>query len=256
MAHLVELGGGRDLVQRIASERNTARIGELVDMPELVAWLEASGLTAGEAARIQPSYCGPPAHNCLCGTAEVNGFVQGTLGDSGSTLLVTAVYGPVTGVAPGDALILRDSRGVGIGHDSLFASISGDGAASVEFGATGGEVSLPLSACWFPQVASIPGPLPLAVVEQALLSAGTAACEAVLATHDPAWAKMQGGPECLGGTGGSPGVARDAGTRAQAKDPDDGGCSIALHGSGATPVICLAVSAAWILRRRLRMEVR
>ena len=44
MAHLLELGGEGALVERIARERNHARVRELVDEPRLLAWLEAAGL--------------------------------------------------------------------------------------------------------------------------------------------------------------------------------------------------------------------
>lgn len=53
MGQLIALSGGRDVVQYVASERNYARVRELADIPELVAWLEANGLTLEEAGRIQ-----------------------------------------------------------------------------------------------------------------------------------------------------------------------------------------------------------
>ena len=56
MAALIEAEGGHDLVMRIARERNNARISELGDEPELVAWLASNGMTADEAGRVQPTY--------------------------------------------------------------------------------------------------------------------------------------------------------------------------------------------------------
>ncbi|HYJ79590.1 MAG TPA: hypothetical protein VEW03_08325 [Longimicrobiaceae bacterium] len=56
MAYLIARSGRGDLVRRVASTRNNAYVRELADDPELVAWLDANGLTAGEAARIQPFY--------------------------------------------------------------------------------------------------------------------------------------------------------------------------------------------------------
>jgi hypothetical protein len=58
MAYLVDRSGRADIVNKIAATRNNAYIHELVDDPELVAWLNASGLTVDEAARIQPTYGG------------------------------------------------------------------------------------------------------------------------------------------------------------------------------------------------------
>ena len=56
MAYLIARSGRGDIVERIASERNTAYVRELTDDPELVAWLDDHGLTAAEAGRIQPMY--------------------------------------------------------------------------------------------------------------------------------------------------------------------------------------------------------
>ncbi len=68
VAHLMELGGEASLVQRIAQERNHARVPELASEPRLVAWLEAAGLTLAEAAAIQPSYSNKVYHGaCVCG---------------------------------------------------------------------------------------------------------------------------------------------------------------------------------------------
>ncbi len=59
MAYLVDRSGRGDIVDHIAKTRNNAFIRELTDDPALVAWLDMSGLTVDEAARIQPQY-GPP----------------------------------------------------------------------------------------------------------------------------------------------------------------------------------------------------
>lgn len=56
MAFLIERSGEVDLVARIAATRNLARIRELADDAELVAWLDRNGITLEEAARIQPAY--------------------------------------------------------------------------------------------------------------------------------------------------------------------------------------------------------
>src|SRR6266498_3064149 len=58
MAHLIEQSGRGDLVARVATAKNNARIRELKNNPELVRWLEENGITAAEAARIQPEYYG------------------------------------------------------------------------------------------------------------------------------------------------------------------------------------------------------
>src|SRR2546423_7078432 len=62
MAYLVDRSGGGQIVARIARERNNAYIPELTDSRELVTWLNASGLSVNEAARIQPSYGAYPVY--------------------------------------------------------------------------------------------------------------------------------------------------------------------------------------------------
>lgn len=58
MAYLVDRSGRGDIVDHIAKSRNNAYIRDLTDDRELVAWLDASGLSVAEAARIQPGYDG------------------------------------------------------------------------------------------------------------------------------------------------------------------------------------------------------
>jgi len=60
MAYLIEQSGHGDLVARVAATNNNARIRDLKSDPELVAWLRDNGLTAAEAAHIQPQYGPPP----------------------------------------------------------------------------------------------------------------------------------------------------------------------------------------------------
>jgi hypothetical protein len=59
MAYLVDRSGRGDIVDHIAKTRNNAFIRELTDDQALVAWLETSGLTVDEVARIQPMYGSP-----------------------------------------------------------------------------------------------------------------------------------------------------------------------------------------------------
>jgi hypothetical protein len=58
MAYLVDRSGRTDIVDQIAKTRNNAFVRELTGNPALVAWLDASGLSVDEAARIQPTYGG------------------------------------------------------------------------------------------------------------------------------------------------------------------------------------------------------
>lgn len=67
VAHLLDASGESELVQRIARERNHARVAELANEPRLAAWLDVAGLSLEEAALIQPSYCfRPDPVDCVC----------------------------------------------------------------------------------------------------------------------------------------------------------------------------------------------
>lgn len=56
---LLAAAGFAPLVDRIAAERNHARVAELAAVSELPAALRAIGITPAEAARIQPTYTTP-----------------------------------------------------------------------------------------------------------------------------------------------------------------------------------------------------
>jgi hypothetical protein len=56
IAYLVAASGRRDIVERIAAERNHATIAQLANDAPFRAWLDSSGFTLVEAARIQPTY--------------------------------------------------------------------------------------------------------------------------------------------------------------------------------------------------------
>lgn len=60
MAYLIDRSGRGDIVNGVARSRNTAYIAELSGDDRLVAWLDSTGLSEAEAARIQPSYGPPP----------------------------------------------------------------------------------------------------------------------------------------------------------------------------------------------------
>lgn len=56
VAHLLSVTGHAALAEHIAQTRNLARVAEMVDITELVTWLDDNGLSVAEAARIQPAY--------------------------------------------------------------------------------------------------------------------------------------------------------------------------------------------------------
>ena len=90
MAYLIHRSGRADIVDHIAKTRNNAFIRELTDDAALVAWLDASGLSVAEAARIQPKYDGGTC--CVVGdppatTNRVSGeYALVTIGLGGTSL--------------------------------------------------------------------------------------------------------------------------------------------------------------------------
>jgi hypothetical protein len=119
MAHLMELGGEQLLVAKIASERNNAYVRELVDEPGLLAWLEAAGITAEEAAAIQPEYCELVA-SCVCGgdfsyiqyPVPARGVLEGTILANGK-LRVDHTYGDAFGIVVGSEVSIASEHVVG-----------------------------------------------------------------------------------------------------------------------------------------------
>jgi MYXO-CTERM domain-containing protein len=80
VAHLMEATGQGALVSEIARTKNNARVKELADGARVRAWLEAVGLTAAEAARIQPTYdCPPPESLILCEKIHDATIVRGEI---------------------------------------------------------------------------------------------------------------------------------------------------------------------------------
>lgn len=112
MAHLLEQGGERALVDKIARERNNAYVRELADEPGLLAWLAAAGLTVEEAAAIQPGYCAIYSE-CFCGgdfafpsyPVPATGVLEGVTLANG-LVRVTAVYGDAQGVTVGSEVAI------------------------------------------------------------------------------------------------------------------------------------------------------
>ena len=144
MAYLIEQSGRGDLVARVAATNNNARIRDLKADPELVAWLRANGLTAGEAGLIQPSYGGPPP--APPADAASVGYKTTTGVAVGASVVTLALNAARTGLSPqvsGVLGIASGAMGLAAGEPNLNKSDSrrtlgflntGVGAASVLLG--------------------------------------------------------------------------------------------------------------------------
>ena len=114
MAYLVDRSGRTDIVDHIAKTRNNAFIRELADDPALVAWLETSGLSVDEAARIQPQYGGFPVYVTVPDTKRVSanyallsmGLGGTSLGSLGFNLLMPSRTSGGVGLTAGLATII------------------------------------------------------------------------------------------------------------------------------------------------------
>jgi hypothetical protein len=124
MAYLIEQSGRGDLVARIAREANDAYVAELASDPDLVAWLGENGLTAAEAARIQPTYCYRDGADVPCNPAAVDaeeGPPLGTIASAGA------------GVASATLLAVNLASSEGSRNRGAFGFLAG--AVSVTAGA-------------------------------------------------------------------------------------------------------------------------
>ena len=67
MGFLIASTGRHDIVDFVTSTNNLIYIRELADNAALTRWLDSTGLTLAEAARVQPAYEGGP---CFCVPSE------------------------------------------------------------------------------------------------------------------------------------------------------------------------------------------
>ena len=145
MAYLIARSGRADIVDKVAATRNNAYIRELVDDPALVTWLDSWGLTAGEAARIQPSYGGDVIIYPDDDYVESD-FALAALGLGSLSLATSAVnvvkpsyFSGVLGVIAGTASIIAGASYLGDSDDGdvLAGATIGLGAVSVGAGIYG-----------------------------------------------------------------------------------------------------------------------
>lgn len=146
VAHLLASSGRRDIVNRVARMENNVWVPALAGDAEFQRWLDASGLTLAEAARIQVPYAGPPPiqqaqvgntqRYTATATATTVGVGFVTLANLGVNRSGEGQAGNVIGVAAGVA-------GMALGASSIFNDTQGMRAGFVNIGL--GTVSALLS---------------------------------------------------------------------------------------------------------------
>lgn len=151
MAYLIARSGGEALVERVRATANNARIHDLAGDPELLAWLESAGLSADEAAMIQPAYdgggcCWVPGEEPDPVTADyaVASVLTGAAGGLSIGMNLLPVVGADRPTWPSVIGVAAGVAGIGLGVDRL-----GDGGASGRLGAVNaglGAVSLAVGA--------------------------------------------------------------------------------------------------------------
>jgi hypothetical protein len=271
MGQLIAEAGGRDLVEHVRATMNYARIREMADIPELVDWLERNGLTAEEAAMIQPTYCDVAA-SCICSTLAAT-ILEATVLVPDTSVMVTGIHGAAQGVTVGDTVTLT-AKGPGIMGDQVLVNYhppTSPGAAVVEWVVpSSGDLAIPT--CNF--YGKAPGPLPATVWAEAVVADSGGACYDVLEAEHPLWIKGQGdgcgggsgnttggwttttgsgGGGGQGGEGGSGG--KDGGGGSGSETRDAGGCAVPM---GPTPggSVALALLAGLCVAHGLRRSRR
>ena len=230
MAHLLEVGGERDLVQKIARERNFAYVRELADEPRLLAWLAAAGLTVAEAAAIQPAYCEVMAE-CVCADrgsffypVPAAGVLDGTLTVADTrTVRVDAIHGDGSGHHVGEEVTLASTAGRGDAGARVLIPVgpSADAGAPLVFGIILGDGTY---TCQDLAVRHAPA----LTADQIIAAVRATDCVATLAKEDSAWSQKVG-------DGCSEGTA----------------CGVSGTGDLTTLGILLALTAVLVRRRQL-----
>jgi hypothetical protein len=232
MAHLIESTGESGLVARVAATANNAFVRELEADLALGAWLDTFGLTAAEAARIQPTYCFvTKAEVCFCTVSNGgNIVVEGTVLTAPSNGMVKVRLDAVHGgsvVAAGQEMDMYPDLNVNVG-DAVLGIVLNAQAGNVTHVVEEGFVRV--------QCAFDMPPLKTADAVAALLKGPD--CSGQLGTVDPTWRESQ----CEEG------------------EAEEGGCALA-PGGGASPLLLgsLVLAAAVFARRRMtrrRLSVR
>lgn len=135
MAYLIDRSGRGDIVDKVETTRNNAYIAELADDPALIAWLDSSGLSVAEAARIQPAYDGFPPPVYEEGRRGVDSdFALAAVG-LGSVSLATAAFNVVKpSYLSGLLGVAAGAMSIGVGANNFDKNRGTDRVATATIG--------------------------------------------------------------------------------------------------------------------------
>lgn len=243
MAHLIESTGAAALVAQVAATRNNTLVRELAGDPTLLEWLDRSGLSASEAARIQPAYCFTRGERCFCHHNDhAEGVLEGTflksIQDGRILVRVDAIHGASGGTQVGQEISVA-ATGL-INPDAVLVPVRLDHLMRIYIDYA---KSLPRDGTY---PISCTGDLPVlskadaigAMLATKKSSPAASACGEYLSSIDSRWADTSAELHC-GST-------------------DSGGCSFGA-GPPASPLAlgtALAIAALWWRRRRRAVAAR
>lgn len=219
VGYLMHASGEAALVDRIAASANHAVVAELAYFPGVADWLAENGISAEEAAWIQPRY-GYVAYQCFCGAWRDKpvhrSAVIGTLRDglSGVEIRIQRAFGAPATAGVGSSVPISDTAGWASG-DRVIAVPTESGGDGGPGSGDGAVRSAPLRAlygidpqgsvhcthldddCGMRAADDFITALPAAVAADAITSAD---CAQKLIEHDGDWNEsIRCGPEPGGG---------------------------------------------------------
>lgn len=233
MAHLIESTGAASLVAAVAGAMNNARVHEMAGDPALMAWLAQAGLTADEAARIQPSYCFVnKGTECFCSSViSPTGVLEATVQAKPSAgqvkVRVDAIHGSAGGTVLGQELTISATAEI---SDAVLIQVGMNAQRMTTYGNVhrleGGNVAL---RCQLDTPALSKADAVAAMLAKEVSSGTSTACSEHLQRLDARW-----GESICSSPGGGGGCSASAST---------GGSPLALG-------TALALAAVWAWRRR------
>lgn len=253
IAHLMEQSGAAALLGRVCEAHRYSFVPEMVDLPEVVAWLTLTGLTVEEAARIQPTYGCYRAARMVCeglglrpafqppvdAVIEVCASPQaprdGAPGDS-VVVHAGAVYGASARHAVGDAVRVSPYA---LREGTNLLVMQGDGPTARGVFPLDGDGRL----AFFDALSGATLSLTREQLVQALLSHD---CVGALAAIDPRWR----GERCDDGGGGA--QPRPSAARGLCAVEATGGCDARAAAGGDGEAVVLAMIGSLLLRRARR----